>query len=71
MGWNATRKAPWNSRTVNFGAVVGAGVSVRVNGPVRAFVNSMYAFGLTSLIESEDSQLRAITFEAGLSFALK
>ncbi len=71
VGLECHEESDLGFRTVNFGIVVGAGLSVRVKGPVRAFVNSMYALGLTSLFEGEDSQLRAVTFEAGLSFALK
>lgn len=71
FGLECDEESDLGFRTVNFGVVVGAGLTARVNGPVRVFLNGMYTLGLTNLFESEDSQLRAVTIEMGLSFVLK
>lgn len=56
-----------NVRRIGFGAIVGAGIDVKA-GRGKAFFETRYDIGLSSVLKVDDFKMRTISFQAGYRF---
>jgi hypothetical protein len=60
-------------KSVDLGAMVGAGLDIGLTGNVSLFLDGFYNFGLTKIDDSgvnDDTKNRALSIVAGLSFSV-
>ena len=57
-------------RTIDFGAVAGAGVDIATSGSLTVSLDVLYNLGLTSISESDDVKNRAFSILAGIAIPI-
>ena len=57
-------------KTIDFGAVAGAGLDIATPGSLSVSLDVLYNFGLTSISESDDVKNRAFSILAGITFPI-